>query len=445
MKRRDVLKSMGALAGTAGLSRLLSGCAADESGPGEIRNVVLLMFENRSYDHWLGARSMLEGKPGDGLQPTMSNPDSDGVEVAIWKATGSPCVVDPDHGWVASHEQWGGGQNRGFLTNYQRFAPGNRATMQYLTREHLPVTWALADAYATCDRWFASVMGPTWPNRMYWLAGTSMGMNHNDLPRDGFTASTIFGRCEQAGVPWKLYYGDLPFVALLGGGDADLTGKLANMDQFFEDAKAGTLPPVVYLDPPFSYSDDHPPHHPAFGQQYLASVYNALASSPQWKHTLLVVTYDEHGGFFDHVSPPKCVDDLASEGFDQLGFRVPALIIGPYVKSGYVSSVVRDHTSALRHLQGMFGLQPLTARSSAANDLSELIDEDRLARGDASKPIKLPDVDVTEAQMDAQCKNAALLDHDVLRIADLNPDMVSRWDRRSELPSLARLLARNAR
>jgi phospholipase C len=441
MKRRDLLKSMGAFAGAAGLSRILPACGGDSSGPGSISNVVLLMFENRSYDHWLGARSMLEGKPGDGITAGMSNRDADGNEVAIWQASGSLCVADPPHGWESSHEQWGSGENAAFLTTHQRGAPGDLSPMQYMTRDHLPVTWALADAYATCDRWFASVMGPTWPNRMYWLAGTSMGMTSNELPVGDFTAPTIFHRLEEAAVPWKVYYGDLPWLALLGRGlDVELSGHLGDMEVFFRDCERGTLPAVSYIDPPFAYGDDHPPNHPIFGQQFLASVYAALAASPQWKNTLLIVTYDEHGGFFDHVSPPKVTDDRAAEGFDQLGFRVPTLVVGPYVKAGHVSSVQRDHTSALRHLEGMFGLAPLTARSSAANDLSELIDTERLAAGDAADPIQIPVVDVEEARVDAQCQAAETLQHDVLRFADRHPELVRGLDRRAQVPELARLI-----
>ena len=122
------------------------------------------MFENRSYDHVLGTRGMLEGKPGDGLTAAMTNLDSDGAVVAPWPGTpDTMCVPDPPHGWDASHRQWNAGANDGFVTEQQRDTPGDLGPMQYLSREHQPVTWALADAYATCDRWFASVMGPTWP------------------------------------------------------------------------------------------------------------------------------------------------------------------------------------------------------------------------------------------------------------------------------------------
>ncbi len=445
MKRRDVLKSMGALAGAAGVTRLLPGCGDPgdgEPGPGEIRHVVLLMMENRSYDHVLGARGLVEGKPGDGITATMTNPDAQGTPVPLFAPTAEQmCVYDPPHGWGGSHAQWNNGANDGFVTTHQQNVAGDLAPMQYLTREHQPVTWALADEYAVCDRWFCSVMGPTWPNRMYWLAGTSMGMQSNDVPEGGFTAPTVFHRLNEAGVPWRLYYGDLPFVPLLGTRfDVDLSDTLWRIDDFFTDAANGTLPAVSYIDPPFTLADDHPPHHPMLGQEFLAAVYAALASSPQWEHTLLVITYDEHGGFFDHVSPPTTTDERAAEGFDQLGFRVPTIVVGPYVKQGHVSSVVRDHTSALKHLEGLFGLQPLTARVTAAEDLSELIDEDALAAGEARAPIDLPALDLAAWDTDnPMCDGGGLREappHDIIEQSDAHPEWTARWDRRDQAHEL---------
>ncbi|HTJ46774.1 MAG TPA: alkaline phosphatase family protein [Kofleriaceae bacterium] len=444
MKRRDVLKSIGAL----GAARLLSACGGEKDTPG-IRHVVLLMMENRSYDHWLGARAMVEGLPGDGLTAGMSNQDANGTAVPIFPATADKyCVPDPPHGWDLAHVQFADGANTGFVVAHQMEHPGDTSVMQYMLRADLPVTWALADAYATCDRWFASVMGPTWPNRMFWLSGTSMGMTHNDLPTGGYTAPTIFDRLEQGGIDWQLYYGDLPFAALLGTGvQVSFDGKLQRMTKFFADCADGTLPQVSYIDPPFAYGDDHPPHDPPYGQAFLASVYNALASSPLWPHCLLIVTYDEHGGFFDHVPPPKCTDERASEGFDQLGFRVPALAIGPYVKAGHVSSVVRDHTSALHHLEGMFGLAPLTARSTAAADLSELLDEERLARGEPMAPVAIPSVTADVTMIPPQCQDggSGVASHPVIAAADAHPEWVARWDARAELPALWREIAAKAR
>ena len=175
------------------------------------------------------------------------------------------------------------------------------------------------------------------------------------------------------------------------------------MNDFFIDAMNGTLPPVAFVEPGFTINDDHPPHHPIRGQAFLASVYAALAASPQWNNSLFVVTYDEAGGFFDHVPPPLVADDRAAEGFNQLGFRVPTVVAGPYVKQGHVSSVMRDHTSVLAHIAGMFNLEPLTTRSAEAEDLSELIDRDRLDALDPAPPAEVPAIEVDESMIEDEC------------------------------------------
>jgi phospholipase C len=442
MKRRDVLK----LAGAAGLAPLVKGCSDGPSGPGTIDTFVYLMLENRSYDHAFGARAFVEGLGGDGPRGDETNPDTGGAQVALWKGEdGTLCVPDPAHGWEASHVQFNNGAMDGFLTTHQEDHPGDLGAMQYLTRELMPVSYALADEYAICDRWFCSVMGPTWPNRYFWMSGQSMGMQNNDPVPGGYTAPLIFHRLDEAGVPWRLYYGDLPFFALTGGHIEGIDERLFRLDDFFEDAERGELPSVTYIDPAFSYGDDHPPHHPIYGQQLIATIYDALTRSPQWERTLFLVTYDEHGGFYDHVPPPTTTDDRAAEGFDQLGFRVPALVVGPYVKRGHVSSVVRDHTSALKHLENTFGLAPLTARTTAAEDLSELIDLERLEAGDAGAPIALPAVDVADWQIDDACNSKQRKDHHILAAADRLGPAIAKWDRRANVRELAHLINARAR
>ncbi len=449
MKRRDALKTIGGLAGAASLARFLPGCSSDD-GPKGITTYVYLMMENRSYDHAMGARA-LEGLGGDGLKASFANAAIDGTMVPVYKAAddhnaSSPSVCDPDppHGWEAAHASFNNGAMDGFLAQHQMDHAGvGTDVMKYLTRDNIPVTWALADAYTSCDRWFCSVMGPTLPNRAYWHAGTSFGIKVNNDVLTKFNSSpvpTIYNRLEEAGVDWRYYYGSLAVVSLLANpgpfqidiGPMDGTGKVrrfgdANMagGQFFKDCAAGNLPAVTYIDPAFYTNDDHPPIHPAYGQELIASIYTALANSPQWKNILFVITYDENGGYFDHVPPPKTVDDTVAKfgvpGFEQMGFRVPALVIGPYVKQGYVSSVVRDHTSALKHLQTTFGLASLNARIDAANDLTECLDMDRLARNDPAPPVKIPKVDSAEWPGTA----AACMSSGGFRVGGIDP--ISAW------------------
>src|SRR5690606_19713819 len=145
-------------------------------------------------------------------------------------------------------------------------------------------------------------------------------------------------------------------------------------------------PQVVVVEPLYGRNSDHPPEHPAAGQIFLSSIYDALAKGPQWARSLMMVTYDEHGGFFDHVPPPKAPDERAAAGFDQLGFRVPSLVLGPWVKQGGVSHTIYDHTSMLATIERHFGLEPLTVRDASANDLFDCLDLDRVRRGDPAAP-----------------------------------------------------------
>jgi phospholipase C len=348
----------------------------------------------------------MEGKPGDGLAASMANPDGGGAPRAVYRES-VDCVADPPHGWNPSRAQFNAGANDGFVKVYQQSHGVDIAPhpMGYFTREELPAMWALADAYTSCDRWFASVMGPTWPNRMYLHGGQSAGTQSNVLTPDGpYTFPLIYNRLLDKGVDFKYYFSDIPFLAIFNQPYVN-AGYMKKLDlEFFDDAASGKLPPVTVIDPAFSANDDHPPHHPIFGQQLIAAIYAALSSGPQWKNMLFVITYDEHGGFYDHVAPPRTADDRAAAGFDQLGFRVPTLVMGPYVKAGHVSSVVHDHTSVLRHMETMFGLEPLGARDAAANDLSDTIDAARLAARDPLPAVKLPAVVVDESMIDpASC------------------------------------------
>ncbi len=443
--RRKAIKKIGVLGGAAAIAPSVLGCddrvratgggppaGGGAGGDGEpsgppITHVILVCMENRSYDHYFGARSLLEGKPGDGLRADMANPSAAGAPALVHRSTIN-CVPDPPHSWSASHMQFDLGANDGFYRAYQNAHSGAEPhVLGYQTREELPISWALADGYTTFDRWFASVMGPTWPNRMFWMSGQSSGLTANTFPPSGqFDWPSVFHRAVERGVDWGYYFSDLPALALVKGlSDAP---NVRRMQEFFDAARAGTLPPVTYIDPAFGANDDHPPHHPILGQMFLLGIYKALAASPLWSRTMLVVTYDEHGGFFDHVAPPRTEDDRAAQGFDQLGFRVPAMAIGPYVREGVVSSTVHDHTSALKHLETMFGWAPLTKRVTAATDLSDALDADRLAARAPRQAAEVPALMVDESMIDDACfkRKSARTDLELAMDAGLLPRHLDR-------------------
>lgn len=391
--RRTALKGLGSLAA----SPLLHACG---EGGGErplnesIDTVVVLMMENRSFDHYFGSLSLLEGRSDvDGLTAAMSNPTATGELVTPYRES-LGCYADPPHGWNAAHRQFSEGTNQGFVEEHQDGVGPHEArrVMGYFTREDLPVSYALADEYALCQRWHASIMGPTWPNRFYLIAGQNNGVKGNDFEAD-YSFNTIFDRLLSAGLDFGAYYGNISLTWMV---NRDYTGHYRELSTFYEAAAEGKLPAFSLVEPIYGRNDDHPPTHPLAGQLMIASVYDALAKSPQWGRSLLVVVYDEHGGFYDHVPPPKTADDFAADGFDQLGFRVPAVVMGPYVKKG-VSSVLFDHTSVLAFVERLYGVAPLTARDRAANDLAVLLDRTRLAEQAPAAPIQLPQVVADEA------------------------------------------------
>ncbi|MEO8842141.1 MAG: alkaline phosphatase family protein [Kofleriaceae bacterium] len=434
INRRTAIKQIGGLAGVAAMAKFLPGCGGDD-GPKGITTYVYMMLENRSYDHFLGSRALLEGKAGDGLQATFSNNDVNGNPIAPWQPTvDQMCDPDPPHDWIPLHTSWNNGACDGFVVQHQmdHNDPTMIDPMQYLTRTQLPVSYALADAYTSCDRWFCSVMGPTLPNRAYWHSATSFGIGPDAAANseilntfNSVPVPTIYNRLDDKGIDWAYYYGSIAVVSLLGNpgpyqldlGPNDGTGRIRrfgdyqeHVGQFFLDAAAGTLPPVTYIDPFFFLNDDHPPIHPIEGQLLVSAVYNALAKSPQWKNCMLVITYDENGGFFDHVSPPQTTDDTAAkyqvDGFEQMGFRVPTIVAGPYAKQNYVSSTVYDHTSALKHLQNVFKLESLNVRMDAANDLTDCIDMERLLANNPADPITLPEINIDAWPMSDACSHS---------------------------------------
>jgi phospholipase C len=377
--RRTVL---GGLA--AGLGALATGCrphssppAPPPSGPlGAIDTFVVVMMENRSFDHLLGALALDRDYPGraavDGLRGGESNRDALGREVAVARRTDDIVVADLRPAWDRSHAAWNGGRNDGFARACKPHLAAE--VMTYHDRTLAPLHYALADRYTVCDRWFASLLGPTWPNRMYLHAGTALGRRTNRLHLTG--PRTVWEALAARGIEARCYFGGLISwysMAFLG---KTLAGRGAllptGLGSFFRDARNGTLPPFSVVDPDFQINDLHPPCRLVFGEAFLASVVRALEESPQWRRSLLLVIYDEHGGFYDHVPPPRTVDP--DPAFAQLGFRVPALAIGPTVRPGAVVSTQFDHTSVLATLRARFGIESLGPRMDAANDLSSVLD-----------------------------------------------------------------------
>jgi phospholipase C len=406
LHRRDLLR-MGA--GASALA--LSGCGAiapglrlsfgDERAEARGRlegvdHLVVVMMENRSFDHYLGALAWDRDYPSreavEGLRGEELNPDGAGRMVAPARLTVDR-TINPPHSWDASHAQFAGGRMDAFVRAAERaLCEAPRQAISYFDRERLPILYALADQYTVCDHWFSSVMGPTWPNRFYLHAGTSWA-HRAYWPNLDPQAVTIWDAMRQRGVPSRYYRaGLLPWFsgAFLGKTMANAGVSARPVEQFFADARKGELPSFAMVEPDFFSSDDHPPHHVSLGQAFIGTVARALGESPCWPRTLLVVTYDEHGGFFDHLAPPRVVD--LRHDFAQLGFRVPALLVGPRVRPGAVHQELLEHVSVPATLACRFGLPPLTARMATAPDFSAAIRPP--GEGELLPPPKLPPLQV---------------------------------------------------
>ena len=422
--RRDFLRGAAALGAGAGLgfspwmadaARLPGGSMLDlPAASAPIDTIVVMMMENRSFDHYLGwlgsdptyletGRSLYGRRfkinatttesyqdPNDGLVDTYAIVPAG--EDNPWRGCGHP---DPGHGWTAGRAQRDGG----FLAT----GSGNdEYALGYYRAEDLAFYSAISRRFTVCDRYHCSVLGPTFPNREYLHSAQSGGIKNNAFPPqvgypEGFTWVTIWDRLAAANVPARYYYIDLPVVALWG---SRLTPIASTMPNYFSDAAAGTLPNVVFLDPGFigeTRSDEHPHGDVRDGQRLVEQCLRAFVESPQWERGVFILTYDEWGGFWDHVRPARFRDDRASrideENFGQGGFRVPTRIISPYARPNFVDRTLYDHTSVLRFIQWRFLGAPAKGRGRAT-DGWYLNTRDRNARnlGFSLKPDN-PDLD----------------------------------------------------
>ncbi len=370
-----------------------------------IDNIVVVMMENRSFDHLLGALAMDRDYPGreqvDGLRGDEANFDLQGRPVPLRRRTSDIVATDMSPRWTRSHGSWNGGLNDGFV----RASPANLGpeVMTYHDREMAPIHYALADRYTVCDRWFASVMGPTWPNRFYLHAGTARGRKSNQpIVRAGPTR-TVWEAMAASGHSARCYFAGVVSWHSMAYAGTELSGRGAlvpsRIDEFFKDARNGTLPEFSIIDPDFQIADLHPPRRMVFGEAFLAAVVRALEESPQWRRMMLVITYDEHGGFFDHVAPPRTVDPVPD--FAQLGFRVPAIVAGPGVRRGAVVSATLDHVSVLATLRARFGIESFGPRMDAAPDLSCCLDPALLTVAALPRTRGMPTLDLSAAEIRA--------------------------------------------
>jgi phospholipase C len=390
-----------------------------------IEHIVVLMLENRSFDHMLGYLRLAGRSDVDGLRPTLSNTYKGRVyPVHHLGRTRLERHEDPSHSGKSVARQLAEGTMGGFVANYVETRKEHRdaaereelcPVMGYYEAADLPIYDALARHFCVCDRWFASVPGATWPNRLYAVAGESEGRFDNkkvwgrDFPL--YFLPSFVRHLDNAEVSWRWYHAesadltpptlqlaDPRYMFRPGGNFALIESEepVSGQRSFLQDAAEGRLPHVAWLDPNFfigrrgTQNDDHPPADVLDGQDLVRKVSSALMNGPGWKQTLFVITYDEHGGFYDHVAPPPAADDR--EAFRVYGVRVPALVVSPWTRAKSVSHVVFDHTSIIKTVLERFcrrrgALPPMGARVDSAQHLGVL-----LAAPNARRAVQLPEL-----------------------------------------------------
>ena len=403
-----------------------------------IQHIVVLMLENRSFDHIFGYRHGVNGLKGDEFNLLDPSKPESSANPSFRVSNGAPYAVTvgegPGHSFNAANEQLAGNKlgpskafppkNNGFAASYRTeliFAdkvknatPADiRVGMESFAPSMLPSINALADAFCLCDNWYSEVPGPTQPNRLYIHAGSSFGYVHN-VWGNHFDARTIYNNLQDAGATWATYDFDQNEILefKLAAAEKD-NFKLFESD-FAADVKSGRLANYTFIVPRFlnkgsdMANSQHAPQDARYGDNLVADVYDTLRGNPDvWMKCALVVTYDEHGGFYDHVIPPsKGVanpDGIVSPppgdtaswvpkfAFDRLGFRVPTIIASPWVPKGMVDSTVFQHTSVLSTVKNLYGLPKfLTKRDAQAKPFDALLQKPAKARTDT--PEKLPRV-----------------------------------------------------
>jgi phospholipase C len=365
-----------------------------EPGIPQIEHVVCVMMENHSLDNVLGMlpavspkhRWSFDGLPLDNRgTPIASNPDKTGKPVLSYPLPDLCPFQGLSQDWNNSHLQYDGGMNDGFVVT-----TGSDVPMSYLTSGQMPVTYALASNYAISDRHFCSMLGQTLPNRRFYFSGTSSGYVNDDDSSIFVDAAngTIFDRLSAAKASFMVYTDGTPTPDYFPSFRDKFQLHCSGLTQFSSAAAAGTLPTVSYVEANGNYESEENPQDIAYGENFVARVVEACQSSPLWPKMALFITYDEHGGYYDHVPPPSAVLPdgiqpilgLSSDGtykaaFDRYGFRVPFMVISPWAQpDGYVSHKVSDHTSVLAFIESWLNLPPMTNRDAAAWNLSDMFD-----------------------------------------------------------------------
>lgn len=359
-----------------------------------VQHLVVVMMENRSTDHylgWYGTENLhFDGRQDASYRDLREGADGPLLATEDWGAAGrhnyhGRGFADPDHGWNNGRLV----RNGGALDGWLHPATGNdEFTLSTYEPDDIPVWAQLTRGWQTYDRWHCSLLGPTQPNRYYLYSCQSGGIKNNSLPPEhhethpewalGWDWQTLWGLCERHGVTSRYYFSNLPETAFWGTRHVHQTSHVA---EYFAACATGTLPQVSIIDPWFTgpsglANDDHPHADIRLGQAFLSDIVEAFTSSKHYTEGALVVTYDESGGFWDHVDPPRVGDDRGTpsdpgglDDFSQVGFRVPSTIVSPWTKGDRVDHTTYEHASIGRFVAENWGLPYLTQRQRSTNSI----------------------------------------------------------------------------
>ncbi len=344
-----------------------------------IKHVIVLMKENRSFDHLLGQLSKSGQSDAEPVPSTWASPDKNGTPVAPAHASTTCAKADPPHQWDNMHAMANGGKMDGFVTNGTLSDPptDGHFTMDYLDATDIPFYYWLANTFAVADRHFPSVLSGTWSNRDYLVAATSHGTKNTGSDPALTGVPLIFDALDTAKVTWDVYTDDIAPLEY-----SVVWGKRKpwkSVKQFTDELAAGTLPQVAYVDSTSPILpgalDEHPPADVQAGEAWTRSMIDATVKSPLWSTIALFYTYDEAGGFGDHVPPPKtCAPSADQAEFTELGVRVPLVLVSPWARRHFVSHAVHQHTSILRFIETLYGVPALTARDANSDAMLDMFD-----------------------------------------------------------------------
>jgi phospholipase C len=370
--------------GTGATTTATIGSSAPDASP--VEHVVVVMLENRSFDHLLSDLPAVGvTNLGSQVSPTVTNPDGrSGSRLGRTVATDYCIPNTVRHEWGDVHLQLNAGRMDGFV------AASDGHAMEYYSHDDLPILYGLAKTFAMSDRHFSPILGPTWPNRLFMFAATSCGFaegfdsNPEVTFECGVTAPNIVKAIKDANHTVAFY--DESGVASVAAG-LGIWFTPRRIAQFRADAASGSLPDVSFVGASTGKllapveNDDHPPANVLLGEKFLYDVYSALTANPAvWAKSILFVTFDEHGGFYDHVRPPPACDPMGPNAmlrdyrFDQFGFRVPLLVISPFARRSYVTHADTDHTSITRFIEHWLKLGALTSRDANAWPFLDVFD-----------------------------------------------------------------------